>query len=244
MNHDEINIESNLAFLSAIEIQSSLKMRYIELVEYLFRKGIIFDFYIYHDTNIYGYIGAEGNITQNIFGFKNLNKIKNTDTCYDGTVNYLGVYLTNDVFEDLHFELQNLCLPFNIYDEIIYYKLFSNNMLYGIEADDEYAQQFKEEFSLPRVYLIRNHVKELSKVSFDILLQMLVSTNHIAQNLNLTVKSLSKLSFHYILQNNLKKAYEVILDTLTLMKKEKVIDEFYISNMLRIRDEIIKRTDY
>lgn len=247
---------SNLALLSSIEVLNSLIIRYSNIIDNLNSLNIIVQIYIYRDNLIYGYIGNKYYLSENVFGLKrikditanirnrakinnNINNFKNNNKI--NTHDYLKVLLTNDVYSDLNPELQQLCFPFNIQSENILYKVFTNDNLKGSES---HLSLYYKDFSLQRIYIIKNQIHEILNVSVDMLIDYFISTDHVAKGVCVTTKSLTKLAMYHISVNDYSKAYLVIIDIEKMLynsKKKGIKDICFNIRIKEIKYELLNR---
>lgn len=150
------------------------------------------------------------------------------------------VFICSDSYSDLHKDLQALCFPFDVFEGNIYYKLYSTAEDAGNLGADPFEEDsendvFNVEFNISRVILMKTQIAELMKGDFELLIDLLYMTKHIAKNANSTIKSLLKLSFQYLFMKDYIKVVQILSDAINLFE-----DEEYPDSVLLKQAKIIK----
>lgn len=157
--------------------------------------------------------------------------------------------LCSDTYADLHHDLQILCFPFDVFEGNIYYKLYSSYENIVSEDDagememdwnlkDDEDEIFNTDFNYTRVILMKNQIAELIKSNFDLLIELLYMTKHIAKFANSTIKSLLKLAFHYLLVNDYVKVVQILNDTIDLFRGEEFPDKVLFNQVKSIKAKV------
>lgn len=85
---------------------------------------------------------------------------------------------------------------------------------------------------------MRDQSKEIINIDFELLIELLNSTDHVCQNVSSTVKSLMKLGFFFLFKNNYSKFLEILQDTIKFIKKIDSYDMVYLSKLIQMTDKL------
>lgn len=90
---------------------------------------------------------------------------------------------------------------------------------------------YQSEFNLMRVISMKEQIEESLKLDFEILLELLNSSDHVCQNYSSTVKSLMMLCFNNLVSTNYRKVYAILNDTINLFDKIDFGDYVYLKKV-------------
>lgn len=107
-------------------------------------------------------------------------------------------------------------------------------------SDDE-DDIFSSDFNFSRIILMKGQIAELIKSNFDLLIELLYMTKHIAKFANSTIKSLLKLAFHYLLVNDYVKVVQILNDTIDLFRAEECPDKVLFNQVKTIKAKVNHR---
>lgn len=88
---------------------------------------------------------------------------------------------------------------------------------------------------------MKSQITEILKYNFEILIELLFSTLHVAKNVNGTIKSLTKLAFHYLIINKYRKVNDILTDMLKELIKQEGFDQIFYLRMRFLKEQIIKK---
>lgn len=114
------------------------------------------------------------------------------------------VLIENSTYLNLHPEIKSFILPFDIYKNTMIHKLYNSDMSYKDVMYNE-EEIYQSEFNLMRVISMKEQIEESLKLDFEILLELLNSSDHVCQNYSSTVKSLMMLCFNNLVSKNYRK---------------------------------------
>lgn len=100
------------------------------------------------------------------------------------------------------------------------------------------AEIYQNEFNLIRVISMKEQTQEIINIDFELLIELLNSTDHVCQNVSSTVKSLMKLAFSYLFKNNYKKVIEIIQDVIGIFNRNGFYDSVYALKIKLIESKI------
>ncbi len=130
-----------------------------------------------------------------------------------------------------------MCLPFDYVKKNLIYKLFTTDL--GVNRlEYSEAETYENEFNLIRVISMKEQTQEIINLDFELLIELLNSTDHVCQNVSSTVKSLMKLAFNYLFKNNYNKVIEIIRDVIGIFNRNGFYDTVYALKIKLIESKI------
>ncbi len=223
--------------MSAIEFMSDLVLKFKKLNEDLKKENIKINMSLLSGTFQYGYIGTSQRINQVLIN-KEINIIdKYLSKEYLSEVSLL---ISQEAYKNLHPDLQILCFPYEILEDI-YYKVYCPEV-YDPDIVFENSLHVEEEiysseFNLERIGKFREKIKNTIRIDFELLLDNIYSTNHITQNANPSLKTLTKLAFHYLLTKDYKNVHEILDDICSVITSEKGVDRDYLFKIKQYKEK-------
>lgn len=154
-----------------------------------------------------------------------------------------SVFACSDTYSDLHKDLQAMCFPFDVFEGKIYYKLNSTSENIGVDPfnDESETEMFNVEFNISRAILMKGQIAELMKGNFEVLIELLYMTKHIAKYANSTIKSLLKLGFHYLFMKDFVKVVQILSDTINLFEAEEYPDIVLLKQVNSIKSKALQK---
>ena len=135
--------------------------------------------------------------------------------------------------------MQVFCFPFDIFQKHILYKVYSFS---GVQFNPEDENSlYNEEFNVQRLVTMKTQINDALKTNFEILIELLYSTSHIAYQVNGTIKSLAKLAFHFLIKNKYRKVEQILTDLLKEIVREDAFDSVFYLRMKLLKDQITRK---
>ena len=152
-----------------------------------------------------------------------------------------SLIISSSIYDNLHRDLLIFCYPFDIFKRDLFYKLYSESSFLDQQPEENEEYVYQREFNINRVSSMKNQISEILKYNFEILIELLYSTLHVAKNVNGTIKSLTKLAFHYLIINKYRKVNDILTDMLRELIKQEGYDQVFYMRMRFLKLQISKK---
>lgn len=241
---NETKVDSNLAVICAIEILDCLLNKYKGIISSLRSSGISLRLMIVKEDFYYGLIGSSSSFRPAIYGSKLKNSIEllvrvNEFICKDlENFTEIPAVVASDIYNELHQDLQILCLPYEISVKDLFYKIYSFCSNTDVQTELEEFAQLNLEFSTKRILELKEQTAAIVTEDIEMVVDYLYSTNLIAQHANASLKSLTKLAFNYLLESQFTSTLDILEEVLEIMMEEGGFDLDFSIKMKQLKEKV------
>lgn len=146
--------------------------------------------------------------------------------------------MASDIYNELHPDLQILCLPYEISVKDLYYKIYSFCSTTDMQSEFEEFKKMSIEFSNKRILELKEETTAFIAEDIEMVVDYIYSTNCIAQHANASLKSLTKLAFNYLLESQFTNTLDILEEILEMMMESSGFDFDFSIKMKQLKEKV------